>query len=58
MKKSDVISHFGGVTKKAQELGITSQAVSMWLCVPLGRQFQIEKITNGRLKAKQPCKNA
>lgn len=58
MKKSDVIKHFGGVARTAQTLGITSQAVSMWSHVPLGRQFQIEQITKGRLRAKQPRASA
>lgn len=54
MKKHDVLEHFGGVVKTAQNLGITSQAVSMWSSVPLGRQFQIERITGGELKADRP----
>lgn len=52
MLKSDVIHHFGSVGEVAKSLGITSQAVSMWPdTVPLVRQYQLEKLTDGVLKA-------
>ncbi|MAD75133.1 MAG: hypothetical protein CML20_10145 [Rheinheimera sp.] len=52
MKKVDVINHFGGVVETAKALGIKSQSVSGWPGdVPELRAFQIEKITNGKLKA-------
>ncbi len=52
MKKSDVIAHFGSVSATAEALGITTNAVSMWTeAVPMGRQWQIENITGGALKA-------
>lgn len=54
MKKAEVIAHFGGVTETAKALGIKSQAVSQWPDdVPELRKYQIEKITNGTLKAEQ-----
>lgn len=52
MKKKDVINHFGGVVETAKALGIKSQSVSGWPDdVPELRAFQIEKITQGKLKA-------
>lgn len=48
--KSEVINHFGSVGNVAAALNITSQAVSMWPeVVPLVRQYQIERLTNGAL---------
>jgi len=52
MKKEDAIKHFGSQSKLAQALGINKQAVHQWPeIVPIGRQYQIEVITNGELKA-------
>lgn len=53
MKTQDAIEYFGG--KKiylARALGIYPSAVTMWGDgVPLLRQYQLERITNGALKA-------
>lgn len=55
MRKNDVIHHFGSVGAVAAALGITSQAVSLWPdTIPLGRQFQLERLTEGKLKADTP----
>lgn len=52
MLKKDVIDHYGSVSAIAESLGITPQAVSMWPeVVPLSRQWQIEILTSGSLKA-------
>lgn len=52
MKKADVLSHFGGVTKTADALGITKATVSCWgVTIPRGRAYQIEVMTGGQLKA-------
>lgn len=52
MLKADVIDYFGGVGSAAKALGITSNAVSQWDdAVPLLRQYQIERVTSGKLKA-------
>jgi|26BtaG_2_1085354.scaffolds.fasta_scaffold67583_2 DNA-binding transcriptional regulator YdaS (Cro superfamily) len=52
MQKADVIDYFGGVSSAAKALGITSNAVSQWgESVPPLRQYQIERITRGKLKA-------
>jgi DNA-binding transcriptional regulator YdaS (Cro superfamily) len=52
VKKSDVLSYFGGVDKTAKALGITHVAVSRWgETIPQGRAYQIEVLTGGKLKA-------
>lgn len=52
MKKQAAIKYFGSISKLAEALNIKSQAVSQWNeDVPIMRQFQIELITNGDLKA-------
>ncbi|WP_022940084.1 Cro/CI family transcriptional regulator [Psychromonas hadalis] len=52
MKKQDAIKYFGGVGKVASELGIAHNAVSQWgEEVPIRRAFELERITNGALKA-------
>lgn len=55
MLKADAVQHFGGVIKLADALGLTKGAVSQWGdTVPLLRAYQIERITNGALKAEEP----
>lgn len=52
MKKQAVINHFGSVKGVADALGITVQSVYEWPeDIPLGRQYQIELLTKGKLKA-------
>lgn len=52
MKTKDVISFFQTPSNAARALGITRQAVNSWgKYPPLGRQFQIELLTGGKLKA-------
>ncbi|WP_430009868.1 Cro/CI family transcriptional regulator [Methylophaga lonarensis] len=54
MDKQTVINFFGGAGKTAEALGISKQAVGQWpSIVPLGRQYQIELLTNGQLKAQK-----
>lgn len=54
MRKSDVIEHFGSVTAVAKALELTTQAVSMWPeTVPRNRQWQIDVLTDGKLKAQR-----
>ncbi|EJU9116167.1 Cro/Cl family transcriptional regulator [Escherichia coli] len=51
MRKSDVINYFGGVCRTAEALGIKHPSVSEWPeIIPEGRAYQLEKITNGKLK--------
>lgn len=51
MTKSQAIKHFGSVTALAKALGVTYEAVRQWADVPELRQYQIERITKGVLKA-------
>lgn len=52
MKKEIVIQHFGSVTELSKHLNVTTQSISQWGDnVPQRRAFEIERITNGALKA-------
>jgi len=52
MKTSDAVKHFNGKSKLAKALGINPASVSQWGDdVPALRAFQIERLTNGKLKA-------
>jgi len=49
-----IIKHFGNQRKMALRLGVSRQAVGEWSklkTIPANRAIQIEKITNGELKA-------
>ncbi|QMV50931.1 Cro/CI family transcriptional regulator [Ewingella americana] len=51
MKKDDVISYFGGVSKTAKALGLSHASVSGWTeIIPKGRAFEIQVITKGAMK--------
>ena len=51
MRKSEVIEHFGGVSKTAIVLGISQPAVCRWgEVIPQKQAFVIERITKGKLK--------
>ena len=51
MLKTDVIEHFGGVSKIASVLGISHPAVCRWGdVIPQKQAFVIERITKGKLK--------
>lgn len=54
MTVQEVLEHFGGVAETARALAITYQAVQQWVdkgSVPMGRQWQIQAITHGKLSA-------
>lgn len=52
MTKQEAIEHFGSGAELARQLGIERSAVSLWGSeIPSGRQFQIEVLTKGKLKA-------
>lgn len=55
MRTKDAIQHFGNVPNLAAALGLTSrQAVYHWgEYPPVGRQYQIEILTNGALRAER-----
>ncbi|ABX50656.1 hypothetical protein Sbal195_3494 [Shewanella baltica OS195] len=52
MKTKDAISHFGNKLKLAEALSVTKSAISQWgEDVPELRAYQIERLTDGELKA-------
>ncbi|MBB3103765.1 Cro/CI family transcriptional regulator [Azomonas macrocytogenes] len=52
MKTTDATAYFGSKKKLAEALGISPSAVTMWgSVIPELRQFQLERLTNGALKA-------
>lgn len=56
MTTQDVLDHFDGIAKTAKALDISYQAVRQWVDkgeVPEGRQWQIQAISRGKLKADQ-----
>lgn len=53
MTKSQAIQYFGSISALAKALGVTYEAVRQWGQVPELRQYQIESITSGKLKADQ-----
>jgi predicted transcriptional regulator len=59
MTPNEVLAHFESQSDIADTLGITRQSVSDWFTsgvVPELRQFQLELITRGKLKADVPVK--
>lgn len=53
MTKQEAIDHYGGAQKLADALGISFQAVYAWPEIPLGRQYQLQVMTGGKLQAEQ-----
>lgn len=52
MKTVDAISHFGTAVALARSLNVSKQSVSKWgENIPPRRAFELERITNGALKA-------
>lgn len=58
MTKTQAIQHFGSVSALAKALSVTYEAVRQWDGVPEFRQYQIERITQGALKAEQKTQAA
>lgn len=57
MDLDKVIEHFGNVANLSNQLGISTQAIYDWKGkVPDLRQWQIEVLTNGKLKADRKTK--
>ena len=51
MKKDEVLAYFGTQVQLAKALGISQAAVAQWREVPMLRQYQLERLTGGALKA-------
>lgn len=53
VKKQDAIDYFGSVAALAEALDISPEAIYQWReNVPLGRDFQLQVLTKGKLKAR------
>ena len=53
MTKQEAIDHFGSPAALARKLGVRRQSVHGWRRIPIGRQYQIELLTDGALRADQ-----
>lgn len=54
MTKQDAINFFGSPSKLAKALDVTKQAINNWGAFPPSvRQYQIEVLTDGQLKAEK-----
>jgi hypothetical protein len=54
MTKTEAIKHFGSISDLAKALGTTYEAVRQWGDeIPELRQYQIEVLTKGELRADQ-----
>lgn len=51
MTKEQAIEYFGSGAELARRLGCQRQSVHGWREIPIGRQYQIEVLTEGALKA-------
>lgn len=59
MNPKDVVEYFGSQTAAAKALGTFQPEVSRWVkmgYVPRLRQYQIEKLTRGKLKVSEEVK--
>ena len=56
MTYDQAIAYFGTAAQMARMLGVKPPSVSEWKDgIPMGRQYQIEKATNGALVADLPA---
>lgn len=60
MTYQEIIHFFGSIGKTASELKISKPAVIQWQRngVPLGRQYQIQTMSKGKLKVQEKSANA
>lgn len=55
MTRTDAIKHFGSIQAMAAALGISYEAIRQWGDeIPELRQYQIEILTEGKLRADKP----
>jgi len=58
MTTQEVLAHFGSHSSVADALGIRRQSIYLWgEEPPKGRQFQIQVLTKGKLKASATVKS-
>lgn len=54
MKTRDAADYFGSKKKLADALGIQPSAVTMWGdSIPVSRQYQIQVLSQGKLRAEE-----
>lgn len=54
MTMQELIEHFGSQAAAARAIGVSLQVVSAWNAknrIPLGRQYEIQVLTCGKLRA-------
>lgn len=54
MDTNDLREHFGSLTAAAKAIGTSIQVVSAWNTknrIPIGRQYEIQVLTGGKLRA-------
>jgi hypothetical protein len=51
MTKQDAVAYYGTEAALGRALGITRASVNAWDEIPIGRQYQLEVVTNGALRA-------
>jgi DNA-binding transcriptional regulator Cro len=57
MTPTEAVTFFHSQSGLARVLGVTSQAVNKWVAqgeIPVGRQFQLQVLTRGKLRADGP----
>jgi len=55
MKTEEAVNHFGGQKQLASALGIWPHNIKRWgEKPPMLRQYELEKLTEGKLKAENP----
>lgn len=58
MSPQEAIEYFGTQNALAAALGVTQPTISGWKTtgqIPVPRQFQLEVVTEGKLKAERPA---
>jgi len=59
MTKQEAVAYFGSLTGLAKALGCSLSTSGEWdKAIPMGRQYQIELATKGKLKADKPALRA
>jgi len=53
MDRESAIKHYGTARALARALGVSEGAVSQWKAVPRLRQYQLEVMTGGALRAER-----
>jgi len=51
MTKQQAIQHYGSVAALAAVLNVRVQAVYQWKTIPMLRQYELERATDGKLVA-------